>query len=73
MVPWRLYQEFGHELDVSSETMHLICILSDAGYLVQNLPPFLNFDIPDTFGNRRTWLKNNPTEGIEFWYVFSPG
>jgi len=66
MVPWRLYQEFGHELDVSSETMHLICTLSDAGYLVQNSPPFLNFDIPDTFGNRRTWLKNHPTEGIEF-------
>jgi hypothetical protein len=66
MVPWRLYQELGAELDVSSETMHLICLLSDVGYLVQDTPPFLNFEVPDAFGSRRTWLKEHPTKGIEF-------
>lgn len=66
MIPWRLYQEFARDLDVPSEMMHLVNILSDSGYLVQNSPPFLNFELPDAFGNRRTWLKNNPTKGIEF-------
>ncbi len=66
MIPWRLYQEFGRELDVSSETMHLINILSDEGYLVENSPPFLNLDIPDSFGTRRVWLKQHPTKGITF-------
>jgi ABC-type lipoprotein export system ATPase subunit len=46
--------------------MHLVNILSDSGYLIQNSPPFLNFEIPDGFGSRRTWLKGNPTKGIEF-------
>lgn len=66
MIPWRLYQEFARDLDIPSETMYLINILSDSGYLVQNSPPFLNFELPDTFGSRRTWLKGNPTKGIEF-------
>ncbi len=66
MIPWRLYQEFAREIDVPSEIMHRINILSDTGYLIQSSPPFLNFDIPDAFGSRRTWLKGNPTKGIEF-------
>jgi RNA polymerase-binding transcription factor DksA len=66
MVPWRLYQEFARELDVPSETMHLINVLSDSGYLVQNSPPFLNYELPDNFGNRRTWLTEHPTKGIKF-------
>jgi hypothetical protein len=66
MIPWQLYQEFARDLDISSETMHLVNILSDSGYLVQNSSPFLNFEIPDGFGSRRTWLKGNPTKGVEF-------
>jgi hypothetical protein len=66
MVPWRLYQEFAREMGVSSETMHLINILTDTGYLIQDTPPFLNLEIPDAFGTRKTWLKEHPTKGIEF-------
>ena len=66
MVPWRVYQEIGRELDVPSETMHLINILADGGYLVANQPPYLNVEILDEVGTRRTWLKNHPTEGITF-------
>lgn len=66
MVPWRLYQEFAREMGVSSETMNLINILADTGYLIQDTPPFLNLEIPDAFGTRKTWLKEHPTEGIEF-------
>lgn len=66
MVPWRLYQEFAREMGVSSETMHLINILADTGYLIQDTPPFLNLEIPDAFGTRKTWLKEHPTKGIEF-------
>jgi RecA/RadA recombinase len=66
MVPWRVYQEIGRELDVPSETMHLINILADGGYLVANQPPYLNFEILDEVGTRRTWLKNHPSKGIEF-------
>ncbi|MFC7027193.1 hypothetical protein ACFQH8_06110 [Halomicroarcula sp. GCM10025710] len=66
MVPWRVYQEIGRELDVPSETMHLINILADGGYLVANQPPYLDVEILDEVGTRRTWLKNYPTEGIEF-------
>jgi len=66
MVPWRVYQEIGRELDVPSETMHLINLLADGGYLVANQPPYLNVEILDEVGTRRTWLKNHPTDGIEF-------
>ncbi|SEP07010.1 hypothetical protein SAMN05216388_10312 [Halorientalis persicus] len=65
MVSWRLLQEFGDELGVPNEEMLRVNILADGGYLVQNAPPFLNFEIPDGFGSRRTWLKEYP-------YVFTP-
>jgi hypothetical protein len=65
MVPWRLYQDIGHDLGVSSETMYRINILSECGYLVSGSGPFLNFDMPE-FGSRRTWLHDSPTKGIIF-------
>jgi molybdopterin-guanine dinucleotide biosynthesis protein len=46
--------------------MHRINILADGGYLISNQPPYLNFEIPDEFGTRKTWLKEHPTQGIEF-------
>ncbi|MFD1633729.1 DUF5797 family protein [Haloplanus ruber] len=66
MVPWRVYQEIGRELDVPSETMHRVNILADGGYLISNQPPYLNFEIPDEFGTRKTWLKEHPTQAVEF-------
>lgn len=65
MVPWRLYQQIGAELDVPSTTMYRINILSDCGYLVSRHGPFLNFEMP-TFGSRRSWLHDSPTKGIRF-------
>lgn len=66
MVPWRVYQEIAQELGVPSETMHLINILTDAGYLVSKQPPYLDVEILDEVGTRRTWLKEHPTRGVEF-------
>ena len=34
MVSWRIYQEIAGELGVAGETMQLISILGDGGYLV---------------------------------------
>jgi hypothetical protein len=42
MVPWRIYQQIAAELDVSPETMHLVNVLADGGYLTENQPPYLN-------------------------------
>lgn len=66
MDTWALYQEFAAELGIPSEIMSLINILSESGYLIAGSPPFLDFEIPDGFGTRRTWLKQHPTKGIEF-------
>lgn len=66
MVPWRVYQKIGRELDIASEKMHLVNILTDGGYLVANQPPYLDVEILDEVGTRRTWLTGHPTEGVEF-------
>jgi|AntDeeMinimDraft_4_1070355.scaffolds.fasta_scaffold00667_2 hypothetical protein len=65
MVPWRIYQEIAGELDVPPETMHLVNVLADGGYLVEHQPPYLNYDLPD-FGTQVTWLDKHPTRGISF-------
>ncbi len=66
MVPWRVYQKIGSKLDIPTESMHLVNILADGGYLVANQPPYLNLEVLDDVGTRKTWLKEYPTEGIEF-------
>lgn len=66
MVPWRVFQEIGGELGVAGETMQLVSLLGDGGYLVAGQPPYLNVEIPDGFGTRRTWLKDYPSKGVEF-------
>ncbi|MFC7116715.1 hypothetical protein ACFQH2_19660 [Natronoarchaeum sp. GCM10025703] len=45
--------------------MHLVNVLSDAGYLTENQPPYLNYDLPD-FGTQVSWLDEHPTQGIAF-------
>ena len=65
MVPWRVYQQIAVDLDVSPETMHLVNVLADGGYLTENQPPYLNYDLPD-FGTQVTWLNEHPTQGIAF-------
>jgi RecA/RadA recombinase len=66
MVPWRVFQEIGGELGVAGETMQLVNLLGDGGYLVASQPPYLNVEVPDGFGTRRTWLKDYPSKGVEF-------
>jgi len=65
MVPWRVYQQIAVDLDISPETMHLVNVLADGGYLTENQPPYLNYDLPD-FGTQVTWLDEHPTQGIAF-------
>ncbi|WP_251343417.1 DUF5797 family protein [Haloplanus halophilus] len=65
MVPWRVYQQIAIDLDVSPETMHLVNVLADGGYLTENRPPYLHYDLPD-FGTQVTWLETHPTRGIAF-------
>ena len=65
MVPWRLYQQIAARLNVLPQTMQLINILADGGYLIENQPPYLNYDLPD-FGTQVTWLDEHPTRGIRF-------
>ncbi|MGZ0747321.1 DUF5797 family protein [Haloparvum sp. AD34] len=65
MVPWRVYQQTAIELDVPPETMHLVNVLADGGYLTENQPPYLNYDLPD-FGTQVTWLEEHPTQGIVY-------
>jgi len=65
MVPWRVYQQIAVDLDVSPETMYLVNVLADGGYLTENQPPYLNYDLPD-FGTQVTWLDEHPTQGIAF-------
>jgi KaiC/GvpD/RAD55 family RecA-like ATPase len=65
MSSWRIYQQIAGELGVSAESMHLVNVLSDAGYLIENQPPYLNCDLPD-FGTQVSWLDNHPTQGIAF-------
>ncbi len=45
--------------------MHLVNVLADGGYLTENQPPYLNYDLPD-FGTQVTWLDKHPTQGIAF-------
>jgi len=45
--------------------MHLINVLADGGYLTENQPPYLNYDLPN-FGTQVTWLDERPTQGIAF-------
>lgn len=66
MIPWRIFQEIGQELEISSESVHRVNILSDTPYLVSNQPPFLNLDFPDGIKMKQNWLADNPTEGIRF-------
>jgi len=65
MIPWRVYQQIAIDLDVPPETMHLINVLADGGYLTENQPPYLNYDLPN-FGTQVTWLDEHPTQGIAF-------
>jgi hypothetical protein len=65
MVPWRVYQQIATELDVPPETMHLVNVLADGGYLTENQPPYLNYDLPD-FGTQVTWLEKHPAQGIAY-------
>jgi len=65
MVPWRVYQQIAINLDVPPETMHLVNVLADGGYLTENQPPYLNYDLPD-FGTQVTWLEKYPAQGITF-------
>ncbi|ELZ88478.1 AAA ATPase [Haloferax elongans ATCC BAA-1513] len=45
--------------------MQLVNVLADGGYLVENQPPYLNYDLPD-FGTQVTWLDKHPTRGIAY-------
>lgn len=65
MATWRVYQQIAADLGVPPQTMHLINVLADGGYLTENQPPFLNYDLPD-FGTQVTWLDKHPTRGIAF-------
>jgi hypothetical protein len=51
------------DLDVPPETMYVISILADGGYLTENQPPYLNYDFSD-FGTQVTWLNKHPTGKI---------
>ena len=66
MVPWRIFQEIGQEIGVSSESVHRVNVLSDTPYLISNQPPFLNLDFPDAIKMKQNWLADNPTEGVRF-------
>lgn len=66
MVPWRLYQEVGQEVGIPGETMQLVNILDDAGYLVSDRSPFLNLELPEEIPSRRNWIAKNPTQAIRF-------
>ena len=65
MLRWRTYQQIASELGVPSETMQLVNVLADGGYLIENQPPYLNYDLPD-FGTQVSWLETHPTRGIAF-------
>jgi len=45
--------------------MHLVNVLADGGYLTENQPPYLNYDLPD-FGTQVSWLEKHPTQGIAY-------
>jgi len=65
MSPWSIYQRVARAIDISSETMHLVNILAEGGYLVENQPPYLNYELPE-FGTQVSWLDKHPTRGIRF-------
>jgi hypothetical protein len=65
MAAWQVYQQIAIDLDVPPETMHLVNVLADGGYLTENQPPYLNYDLPD-FGTQVTWLEKHPTQGIAY-------
>jgi hypothetical protein len=51
------------DLDVPPEPIYVVRILADGGYLTENQPPYLNYDLPD-FGTQVTWLDKHPTGKI---------
>lgn len=65
MSPWRVYQQVARAIDIPLETMHLVNVLADGGYLVKKQPPYLNYDLPE-FGTKVSWLDEYPTKGIKF-------
>lgn len=65
MAPWQVYQQIAVDLDISPSTMHLVNVLADGGYLTENQPPYLSYDLP-SFGTQVTWLEKYPTQGIAF-------
>lgn len=66
MVPWWLYQQIGRDYGIPRETMHLINILDDAGYLVSDRSPILNYALPEDVYSRRNWIEDNPVQSVKF-------